>query len=306
MKYQIRQLSLYAENILKNLTSGTIHSVYRRTINLTAESYKTCSQNLPLHAMAKPILALQADGSPLSPISLISCLSAEDMEALSVKAGDPVQFTEDGFTFPCPPCAHRPVYHFTCRGAKRFSLTLQEPHTPGLLPKLNTRIQTALSRTDTGGFALLFQETEENTDDLSLILLAARKHIQHGSELCLRGDYREAALTLTHLLGLGTGLTPSGDDFLCGVLAGLSLAGKSRHPFTGYLKSEIAGRLSDTIDISAAFLSCALEDQFSLQVKSLLSLPSSEALLSSFQEIGHSSGTDTLCGILWSLQARLV
>lgn len=286
MEYQIIQLSFYAEDILKNLTSGTVHSVYRRTINLTD---------------GKQLLALQAEGSPLSPISLILSLSSEDLEALSVAAGDTVRFTDGGLEFPCPLYAHRPAYRFTCRDAGRFDLALHEPLDPGLLPTLRAHIQSALSHTDTGGFALLFRDCRQDTDDLSLILLAARDHIRHSSELCLRGDYQEAAHILTRVLGLGTGLTPSGDDFLCGVLAGLFLAGKSRHPFAGYLKSEIARRLSDTIDISAAFLSCALEDQFSLPVKSLLKLPAPQALLASFQEIGHSSGTDTLCGVLWVL-----
>ena len=57
MKYQITQLSCYTEQILRNLISGTVHSVYRRTINLTD---------------GKQILSLQADHSPLSPISLLS------------------------------------------------------------------------------------------------------------------------------------------------------------------------------------------------------------------------------------------
>ena len=56
MNYQIKQLSIYAEQILPHLVAGTIHSVYRRTVNLTD---------------GKQILSLQTDGSPLSPVSLI-------------------------------------------------------------------------------------------------------------------------------------------------------------------------------------------------------------------------------------------
>ena len=287
MEYQIRQLSLYAEDILKNLTSGTVHSVYRRTINLTD---------------GKQILALQAEGSPLSPISLILDLSAKDMEALSVKAGDKAIFADGGIHLPCPAASHRPAYHFTSLDAKRYGLTLTGSLDPASLSALARHIRTALSLAGTGGFAVLFQDEKQDTESLSLILLAAQNHILHSRELYLHGNYQDAALTLSQLLGLGTGLTPSGDDFLCGVLAGSILTGKDQHPFTGYLKSEIARRLSDTIDISAAFLSCALEGEFSLQVKSLLKLPAPEELLASFQEIGHSSGTDTLCGILWSLE----
>ncbi len=287
MEYQIRQFSLYAEGILKHLTSGTIHSVYRRTINLTD---------------GKQILSLQAEGSPLSPISLISGLSAEDMDALHIRSGDPVHFTGDGFTLPGSFEARDAAHHFTCANARRYDLKLSGPLDNTARLSLASAIRTALSYTSTGGFALLFSEKETETDDLSLILFAARNYILHCNELCLRRDYREAALTLSRLLGLGIGLTPSGDDFLCGVLAGLHLAGKDGHSFTQFLRSMIAARLSDTIDISAAFLSCALENQFSLPVNSLCCPLTPEEILSSFEEIGHSSGTDTLCGILWSLR----
>ncbi len=133
------------------------------------------------------------------------------------------------------------------------------------------------------------------------MLLAAKKHLLLADELCRLGDYPEAALRLSRLLGLGIGLTPSGDDFLCGVLAGLHMTGNDRHPFTQRLRSELANRLSDTIDFSAAFLSCALDLQFSLAVNRLYRLPDACEILASFEEIGHSSGTDTLCGILFSL-----
>ena len=83
--------------------------------------------------------------------------------------------------------------------------------------------------------------------------------------------------------------------------SGLFLSGKNTHPLTGFLKTEIREHLTDTIDISAAFLSCALEEQFSLPVNRLCTLPSPEEIRTQFQAIGHSSGMDTLCGILFSL-----
>ena len=123
----------------------------------------------------------------------------------------------------------------------------------------------------------------------------------HCNELLLAGRYHEAASGLSRLLGLGCGLTPSGDDFLCGVLAGCLLSGNPEHPFIKHLKDMVKKKLTDTIDISAAFLSCALEAQFSLPVVSLYGLPTSDEILTSFLAVGHSSGIDTLCGILWSL-----
>lgn len=281
MKYQITQLSHYTEQILRNLTSGTVHSVYRRTINLTD---------------GKQILSLQAEHSPLSPISLILTLTAEEMGGLGIAPGDDVLFKEGSLEL-----RGEASYHFTYADARRYDLKLPAPLDSRSLTLLTSGIRNALALTDTNGFALLFGSAEALEDDLSLMLLAAKKHLLLADELCRLGDYPEAALRLSRLLGLGIGLTPSGDDFLCGVLAGLHMTGNDRHPFTQRLRSELANRLSDTIDLSAAFLSCALDLQFSLAVNRLYRLPDACEILASFEEIGHSSGTDTLCGILWSL-----
>ncbi len=283
MEYQIKQLSYYAKNILRSLTIGTIHSVYRRTINLTNGTH---------------ILSLQADGSVLSPISLICKLSAKDMNALSVMPGDTVFFDEDGFKLYSAASA----YHFNYANASLHDLELSKPLDRKSCMALSANIRTAVSAAATGGFAPLFHEKQVPPKELPLILRTAKDCLLQCEKLCLHKDYRKAALMLSRLLGLGTGLTPSGDDFLCGVLAGLFFTGNSSHPFTHSLKSEIAGHLSDTLDISAAFLSLALKEQFSLPVNNLCQLPSPEAILASFKEIGHSSGTDTLCGILFSLE----
>ena len=280
MKYQINKLPYFAENTLKRITRGSVHSVYRRTINLTDGKY---------------ILALQTAGSPLSPISLIGCLSPEEMEMLTVKTGDVVIFEENGLKI----LGNDFSVCFTCADAARYDLKLSKTLDAPLLPVLASNIRNALFLADAGGFSALFRGADEN--DLSLVLLAARNYMQRASRLLLEKNYADAARELSRLVGLGIGLTPSGDDFLCGVLAGLLLAGNGSHPFTGFLKAEIERDLSDTIDISAAFLSCALEDQFSLPVLTLCELPDPKEILTQFQAIGHSSGMDTLCGILWSL-----
>ena len=271
MEYQIKKMSYYARNLLESFTTGTIHSVYRRTINLTD---------------GRRILSLQTDGSPLSPVSLISSLTPEEMEKLSVSPGDSVYFGKSCPDGLCPDkeCfilqgAGQPRLHsclFSYKNARQYNLELSRSIDASLRPALASSLHTALSLTKNNGFALLFGAEADKDSSLSLIHTAAGNYMNRSRKLCLDRRYSEAAAELTRLLGLGTGLTPSGDDFLCGVLAGLS--------------------------ISAAFLSCALENQYSLPVCSLCSLPSPKEILTSFEAVGHSSGTDTLCGILWSLE----
>ena len=57
--FSITDTSDYLNELLSGETSGTVHSVYRKTINLS---------------IGGTLAALQAKGSPISPISLITTL----------------------------------------------------------------------------------------------------------------------------------------------------------------------------------------------------------------------------------------
>lgn len=70
-------------NCFPGETSGTVHSVYRKTINLS---------------IGGTLAALQAKGSPISPISLITTLTSEEMESLEISAGDFVTLKENIIT----------------------------------------------------------------------------------------------------------------------------------------------------------------------------------------------------------------
>ena len=160
-----------------------------------------------------------------------------------------------------------------------------------------------------------------------MMLVAAKKKIEQCTRLYRNKEYTETGIELARLIGLGIGLTPSGDDFLCGVLAGLLLTGQTESTFAKSLRKTIAEHLNDTVDVSAAFLHCALKGQFSLAVNHLLvntgcespqdtsyvkcnpqitlGIANVPAITENFLAIGHSSGTDTLCGILYALELFL-
>lgn len=275
---QITELSGYALRLLEHCGHGTIHSVYRKTINLSLDG---------------SLIALQAAASPLSPLSLITTLSAGEMSALGAVAGKTVKI-KDGAILLCSFAV------FGYRDARCRELSLTQALEPASRTVLKQRIFSALSDRDAGSFELLF--TNPKRADSVLFLCAARKRLALAEAALREARYADAAAALVGLLGLGLGLTPGGDDFLCGVLAGLILCGHQTHPFARLLGEEILRHLGDTNDISAAFLRCALEGEFSLAVNSLTALPSARNILSAFSEIGHSSGTDTLCGIYFILR----
>ena len=76
----IEKTSTFAKAKLSRCCTGQIHSVYRKTINILTD---------------QGLLALQAAGSPLSPISLITELSGNELQLLPVSKGDLVYFHEN-------------------------------------------------------------------------------------------------------------------------------------------------------------------------------------------------------------------
>ncbi len=329
-KYVITATSRYAFELLKGpFIHGTVHSVYRKTVNLSFNGQ---------------LLALQAAGSPLSPISLITNLTAGEINALGISPGDPVlvqdcaivvggvragcgdapafraDFQDMSASTDCGASpAFRadfqdmsastgyeaaPAFRFDFSAAFRQDLKLSTNLSPKMRTYLKEEILRTLSCRDAGSFELLFADrpADKNRIEETPFLMVAQKRFTDTKHFLGEGNWSDAATALRALIGLGLGLTPGGDDFLCGVLAGSILADQTAHPFASCLASQIREHLADTNDISAAFLSCALIGQFSLAVNRLTSLPSSEEMLSIFCEIGHSSGTDTLCGVYFALE----
>ena len=133
-------------------------------------------------------------------------------------------------------------------------------------------IKESLLQSSSGGLTELFSKALlKNPSDFAkgVFLAVAQKRMEDARKEVLDICYDKAAVTLAGMTGLGMGLTPSGDDFLCGVLAGLLFSGQWDHPFAQALRQTISRRLGDTNDISRTFLSCALSCHFSRPVKEL-------------------------------------
>lgn len=110
---------------------------------------------------------------------------------------------------------------------------------------------------------------------------------------------------LARLIGLGQGLTPSGDDFLIGVLYGLTLLDRTEE--RSALAEKIRSELGKTNTISAAFLDSACNGEYSEPLLAIARCGRTcpdEHLTQCVREaasVGHSSGCDTLAGIFWIL-----
>jgi len=111
------------------------------------------------------------------------------------------------------------------------------------------------------------------------------------------------AAEVATLLGLGPGLTPSGDDYLGGMLMGLRLFGRAAD--AEVLWAWLAPRLAaGTSLISAAHLAAAAEGEAHEALHACIDALAGGALrawparLASLASIGHCSGWDGLAGVI--------
>jgi hypothetical protein len=107
------------------------------------------------------------------------------------------------------------------------------------------------------------------------------------------------------LVGLGPGLTPSGDDLLCGVLIALHAIGQVALARDLYAMIGKAARIA-TSPLSAACLKAAAEGQGSgplhETIVALLAHHSVAQPLEALAQIGHTSGWDALTGAVLVLR----
>jgi hypothetical protein len=118
------------------------------------------------------------------------------------------------------------------------------------------------------------------------------------------GGFLEAA---RGLVGLGEGLTPAGDDYLVGALAGLHRLGDGWPVGDAPLRDAvIAHACRTTPTVSAAFLLYAVKGQFSEPLRDLAMAGSAAATreaAAALARMGATSGVDTLAGMREALAA---
>lgn len=120
-----------------------------------------------------------------------------------------------------------------------------------------------------------------------------------------RGDGAAAHQAASRLVGRGRGLTPSGDDFLCGFFQTLYAARAAGLPvpeITDASAAELSGALNRTSRISGAYLRHALLGSYftiyDAAARAVLGGADFRTACSFIFGMGASSGTDTLLGAL--------
>ncbi len=154
---------------------------------------------------------------------------------------------------------------------------------------------------------------ESGTGETALARIARPRIAGFKSWLCDTLETDHVAISasseaIAGLIGLGPGLTPSGDDFLVGALALLdALAERKAH-------AALAGAIADsprglTSPLSDCFLRAAAAGHVGEHLCCAISAVISGALdtaVAAIRRIGHSSGWDMMVGVATTLEVVAV
>ncbi|WP_249315976.1 DUF2877 domain-containing protein [Gehongia tenuis] len=166
----------------------------------------------------------------------------------------------------------------------------------------NPKLAGRLTRDTMDGIARaiernLFAFMDKEGSDSGVLTAAFQKRI---AAMEKAAGWREVLEQVPSLIGLGQGLTPSGDDFLVGMLWACRLTAAPFDELSNRVR-ELAG---GTNDLSREFLLRSCEGEFGEKLHRL-AREGNEAAVKSVAETGHSSGRDTLRGILMALRVAV-
>ncbi|TDC71371.1 DUF2877 domain-containing protein [Actinomadura sp. GC306] len=133
---------------------------------------------------------------------------------------------------------------------------------------------------------------------------------------CAAGDLAGAVEAAERIVGLGPGLTPSGDDILCGLLVSLRLVGGAVHDGNGavhladWLGAAVtADAGTRTTALAATLLHCATAGGAGAEVAAVLRCVAGHeppgTAVRRLLAVGHTSGTDLAQGVLAGCRATL-
>lgn len=256
--------------------NGRVHSVFRSAVNLT---------------MADDLVTIVPDEDGGLPNGILVA-ARPDFRTLGVRVGMAVEIDAAMVRVPDGRLAIR------LDGARPWSPRI--PVTDGRDWPFRSPAVHAIARRHVRA-----TDTAATTAGL-MAIPPARERLAALRRAIVRTDRAAAAVAARALVGLGPGLTPSGDDALAGIEAALGALG---HPAAGFLATALDDVTERTTAVSAALLRHAARGEFSERIHRLLAalLDGDDAGLPMAIEgavaWGATSGRDCLIGVLSGLDA---
>lgn len=290
--------------IARNNLSGKVHSVFSRVVNIQTD-----------HA-----LLTVADESLLNlPLGLLCNLAELDNPLVRFSAGEPVEVVDNQLLFSlsgvivdcndCPPWA------------PYLRLSVRPKHYADVRARMNDVRRIVFSNEDVRIrlaplLAVVHEPYSAEFDIEDAAYTNFQQRAREGLTLIIDGSRQDSVNQMIagglRLVGLGPGLTPSGDDVLAGLLTTLAVA--SSDPLRDHtlaVASHIATRAQRyTTDISASFLCFASQGYVTERFKNLLLSvveggPRLESNTRAMIAFGATSGVETVIGMLLGLEMLL-
>ena len=283
------------------LARGQVHSVFRRACNMQTGAGE-------LLTLLASDLGNQPHGIRLAaPFSAFSGRLRPGQDA--VVEGGALRVPAAGFTADFSRAA---IWNGTLDAASTVLRGTGEPNQ--ISPALREVRAILREHAPAQGIASLLKGSEGNLPALERALAARLMRILPALAHATRARDAEAvAAAAAGLVGLGVGLTPSGDDFLVGYVAALRCRA-DREAGIGALLRNMADPLermiAHTHAISRQMLGDALDGRFSEPLIDVICAigGASDVVTATWQGLqsGHSSGADTLCGLLFGFSPELL
>ena len=281
LTFRIHAMASPLRALFESSTTHTVHSVFENTVNLERGG---------------DLVALTHRFSPLSPMGIALNLTKETLQAIGFRVGDQVTLSPQGIKV-------RDTL-LTLDHIRLVDLTIQPfaqgahaPKITALKSSLHTWLQSSEAKGDLASAWQILNDKPRHQDKSG-----DNPYSPHLSTLENPLSHTDFANALKPLIGLGEGLTPSGDDFITGLFA--AFHAMRRTPFIQNRLNTMNEYLPDaftrTTDISQAYLTYAQQGMFNIHVKDLLTTEHPAHHDKHIQEIsklGHSSGTDFIVGL---------
>lgn len=278
----IKSYSSHFSFLFEQEEKAIVHSVYKSTINCLVKDR---------------IVSLQHQEMPITPLSINLDIPKRVFELIRVNRGDVVQFNHDGlFAF------NTMFYKVNTQSFDCLLIEGTSPLKPEAIPALTDLILSAIRKGEFGRIA-------QSLNDKQIIPLTFTGDyvLEVLTKILATDDLQQIGALSAQLIGIGEGLTPSGDDFNCGMLAAqFMLHGNERaQMLKQHLTRKIQYRVNTTTIISKELLMYASEGRFSQMVKNILINSNKEVDLTddikSICNVGHTSGVDFLTGLYFGL-----
>lgn len=283
----------YAQKILKEGAVGEVHSTFDRAFNVL---------------ISGELIGIGRGDVPKGPFNIVTDIGLNDSMRSLVDKGERIRLDEDLLSFRngLTVCLTKAEIWQPKRGVEKpFEIELV---------KRNLSLVEELASLRNEGFGQLVQHIENmisgapfDDSQLNQIARSGVPDIIALVNAVKSGDTDLVGQSAKNLVGLGQGLTPSGDDLLAGFMAGLRWTVNSLNGDVNYvdeINRNIINVAEGTTMLSKQLLTCAAYGEVNEAVEGLLKaiLAGHAGSVTTATEkvlaIGESSGVDSIVGIL--------